>query len=143
MPSFVDITPAVIHYEYKKNKEVKVNVTNLTTNSVTITPKSILCEMQPVKVDESVFERIEHTQEAEDIFKSVNIESTLTQDQSNKIKELLRKHKDIFAKNDTDIGNYNVIKHRIDLMDNTPFKQAHRRIPPNMSMKLDNTWNSF
>ena len=55
LPSSVDITPAVIQYEYKKNKEVIVNVTNLTTNSVAITPKSILCEMQPVKVDESVF----------------------------------------------------------------------------------------
>lgn len=59
LPSFVDITPTVLQYEHKKNKAVIVNVTNLTTHSVAITPKSIICELQPVRVDESVFDRIE------------------------------------------------------------------------------------
>ena len=66
------------------------------------------------------------------MFEEVTIESKLTQGQTIQIKELLRKHKDIFAKDDSDIGRCNVIKHRIDLLDNTPFKQAHKRIPPNM-----------
>ena len=42
------------------------------------------------------------------------------------------KHKDIFSTSDTDIGQCNKVKHRIDLMDETPFKLRHSRIPPNI-----------
>ena len=59
LPDFIDITPTVIQYRYKANGEVDVNCSNLTTNSITISPKAILCEVQPVTVDESVFEKIE------------------------------------------------------------------------------------
>lgn len=61
--------------------------------------------MQPVKVDESVFERNDALKKQRKFFKNVNTEATLTPDQIKKIMELLQKHKDIFAKDDADIGN--------------------------------------
>ena len=131
LPDFIDITPTVINYNFKSNGEVDVCCSNLTTNSVTISPKAVLCEVQPVTVDESVFERIE-TEASKKIFQQVHIDSRLTPEQNDKVESLLRKHMDVFSKHDGDIGDCNMIKHRIDLMDDTPFKQKHRRIPPAM-----------
>ena len=49
-----------MHYECKNNEEVNVNISNLTTNAITISPKEIIGEVQPVTVYKSVFERIEN-----------------------------------------------------------------------------------
>ena len=59
LPSYIDITPSVINYGKTKNAEIVVNVVNLTTNSCVISPKAILCEVQPVVVDKMVFDKIE------------------------------------------------------------------------------------
>ena len=48
------------------------------------------------------------------------------------IKSLLLQHEDIFSTGDTDIGHCSFVKHHINLTDETPFKQTHRRIPPAM-----------
>jgi hypothetical protein len=51
LPDYIDVTPSV-NYNYGKNKEVTISISNLSSNSVTIAPKAILCELQPVTVDE-------------------------------------------------------------------------------------------
>ena len=51
LPSYIDITPTMIIYNNKRNSEVVVNVSNLTTNTVVIPTKAILCEFQPVIID--------------------------------------------------------------------------------------------
>ena len=79
LPDFIDITPTVIQYKYKANGEVDVNCSNLTTNSITISPKAILCEVQPVTVDESVFD------------------TKLTPEQNEQVEALLKKHIDAFS----------------------------------------------
>ena len=52
--------------------------------------------------------------------------------QLQQVKDLMHKHKDIFSTSDTDIGLCTSVKHRIDLLDDTPFKQRHTRIPPSI-----------
>ena len=37
---------------------------------------------------------------------------------------------DIFSKADDDVGHTDIVKHRIDLIEEKPFKQRYRRIPP-------------
>ena len=98
---------------------------------MTVSPKAILCEVQPVRVDESVFEKMEK-EASKKIFEEVHIDSKLTSEQDDQVVSLLRKHIDVFSKHDGDIGDCDMIKHRIDLVDDTPFKQRHRRIPPSM-----------
>lgn len=131
LSKFVDITPSVINYSYKKNNEIFVNISNITTNSVTISPKEVLCEIQPVTIDEFVFEKLESKNKSK-IFEEIHIDSELTEEEFKQIHELLEKHIEIFSKDETDIGKCDKIKHRIDLTNDTPFKQRHRRIPPSM-----------
>lgn len=56
----------------------------------------------------------------------------MSDEQRNRLTSLLRHHGDIFSLNDTDIGKCNLVKYRIDLVYDIPFKQRHRRIPPSM-----------
>ena len=131
LPDYVDITPVVVQYDYKKNREVTVNISNLTTNTITISPKAILCEIQPVVIDEEVF-RKEYTADEEKLMNEVHIDKGISTEQEKELRELLLKYKDIFSKDDLDIGTCDKVKHRIDLEDELPFKQKHRRIPPAM-----------
>ena len=131
LPDYIDVTPTVIQYEHRNNSELMVNLSNLTTNSVTISPKAILGEVQPVSIDESVFEKIEK-KTSKKIFEEIHIDSKLTSEQNEQVESLLKTHIDVFSTHDADIGDCNMIRHRIDLIDLTPFKQKHRRIPPAM-----------
>lgn len=50
LPDFDDITPSVINYNYHNNNEVPVNISK-------VTPKARLAELQPVTIDDSVFDK--------------------------------------------------------------------------------------
>ena len=56
----------------------------------------------------------------------------MTPEQNEQVESLLKKHIDVFSTHDADIGDCDMIRHRIDLIESTPFKQKHRRIPPAM-----------
>ena len=47
-----------------------------------------------------------------------------------KAKELIREYQDIFALKDTELGQTKLVKHEIKLLDDKPFKECYRRIPP-------------
>ena len=52
--------------------------------------------------------------------------------ETGEIKDLLTKHKDLFSTGETDIGHCTFVQHKINLTDEIPFKQRHRRISPAM-----------
>ena len=47
-------------------------------------------------------------------------------------KEMLKRDAKVFSKDDMDMGRTNLVKHHIKLTDPVPFKEAYRRIPPQM-----------
>ena len=47
-------------------------------------------------------------------------------------KEILKRNAKVFSKDDMDMGRTNLVKHHIKLTDPAPFKEAYRRIPPQM-----------
>ena len=47
-------------------------------------------------------------------------------------KEMLKRNDKVFSKTDMDMGRTNLVKHHIKLTDPVPFKEAYRRIPPQM-----------
>ena len=47
-------------------------------------------------------------------------------------KEILKRNAKVFSKTDMDMGRTNLVKHHIKLTDPVPFKEAYRRIPPQM-----------
>lgn len=108
IPESIDVTPTVIQFCYKRNCEINVNMSNLTTNTITVSPKAILCEVQPVTVNESVFEKLEN-ETSKKVFERIHIGSTLTSEQKEEVETLLKKHIDVFSKHDSDIGDSDMI----------------------------------
>ena len=45
---------------------------------------------------------------------------------------MLKRNAKVFSKDDMDMGTTNLVKHHIKLTDPVPFKEAYRRIPPQM-----------
>ena len=137
IPNDLDIVPSVVTYDQDKPHTIPVHISNITTRTVTVAPKAILCELQPVSVQQ---ERVKPDDEViNDILKEINIpDDTLTSDELIRGKNLIQRYNDIFSKSDTDIGYTSLVKHRIDLTDETPFKQRHRRIPPSMLEEVRN-----
>ena len=58
-----------------------------------------------------------------------NAQENLTSEQAVQVKTLLMKHKDVFAKNKTDLGRTDVVKHMINTGTAAPVKQIPRRLP--------------
>ena len=127
IPEDLDIAPSLISYQYRNNGIIPVHISNVTTRTVTVSPNAILCELQPVSVaDIETSDIIEKEAWCEATFPT----DTLTDEQLKQGQELLHQFRDVFSTSDTDIGHTTAVKHRIDLTDEVPFKQRHRRIPP-------------
>ncbi|XP_076101165.1 uncharacterized protein LOC143070948 [Mytilus galloprovincialis] len=129
VPEDLDIAPTLVNYQYRDNRLIPVHISNVTTRTITVSPNAILCELQPVSIadidtpDDTTY----------DVFNDVHLPTdVLSEEQLEKGKQLLRQYRDVFSMSDTDIGHTDAVRHRIDLTDDTPFKQRHRRIPPAM-----------
>ena len=109
-----------------------MQIANVTMSTFNIPPKAILCELQPVSVD-MTYQMSTTDNQSETIFDRIAVETEgLSESEMQDITQLLNKHTDIFSTGKTDIGHCTFVKHMINLTDDTPFKQRHRRIPPAM-----------
>ena len=125
----LEVEPGLVQYKYKTNGNVNVQIANVSTRTIVIPPHAVLCELQPVTIQQQDAQSTPSSTSVLDLIEITR--SDLTKDDLQTGKELMESSDNIFAKNDTDIGNTEV-KHRIDLLDERPFKQRYRLIPPAM-----------
>ena len=52
IPQDLDIVPTVVSYTYGHQDTVPVHICNITTRTVTVSPRAILCELQAVNVED-------------------------------------------------------------------------------------------
>ncbi|XP_053402719.1 uncharacterized protein LOC128558007 [Mercenaria mercenaria] len=57
-------------------------------------------------------------------------ESELSTQQKQKVYNLFNKWKSVFPKGPHNLGHTTAVRHKIELTDNTPFKEPYRRVPP-------------
>ena len=125
----LDIADSVINYDFKGQGFIDVVVENVTTQAVVITPRTVLCSLQPAVSSASPTKENEEA----DYMDKIQVNTTrLTLDQQQRLKDLLKNRKDNFSTNPLDVGHHSRVKHEIPLHNPTPFKQPHRRIPPGM-----------
>ena len=128
-----------------KNQRVPIRIYNVSAKEIEITPKTTLGELQEVKVlrhlevgtvkgekVQNCQQKVEETApEEQQLPEGVDLTgSAVTEEQKAQMKTFLSKWKGIFSKGITDLGNCDLVKHKIKLIDNEPFKEPHRRIPP-------------
>lgn len=98
----IDITNTLRPYSYKKNGIISVRLSNVTTRTITVPPKQIICEVQPVIVENLQPWKSETTE----LLDEVDItESDLTTEQLQSGKDLLLTYSDIFSKGDNDVSH--------------------------------------
>ena len=144
--SRIGVCPRVVSLDKgEKCQRVPVRIFNMSAKVLTIGPKSDLCELHEVKVlrnvdpvaeDEHIVnvnqQRVaKEDNSTQELPPGVTLEGAdLTTEQTEQLCAFLLKWKHIFSTGVTDLGNCDLVKHEINLSDETPFKEPHRRIPP-------------
>jgi hypothetical protein len=136
IPDDLDISPFLISYGYNKTGIVPIHITNVTTRTVTVPPKALLCELQPVTVEDAVL--LKDKASNVNVLDQMKIEDSLNPTELRKGLELIKAYSDIFSQSEDDIGNTSRVRHQIELTNSVPFKQRHRRIPLNMIEEVRN-----
>lgn len=129
------VCPRVVELSGFMKPTVQVTVCNITAKPITIKRGMILCNLEEVKiVNNSVhFQQNEESETSDPISLGVKIDSNvLNTEQFERVKSLLKENCHVFSKGLLDLGKTDLVQHKIDLEDETPFKQPYRRIPPNM-----------
>ena len=125
VPGLVDVFSTI--------KNINMELVNLEADTVTIDKGATLGNLQQTSVV------CQSSCEEEELLSSVNIDHIkefASQEEYTSICNMFGKWKHVFSRDSTDIGQTSVLKHRIDLIDETPVKERARRIPPNMLEEL-------
>ncbi|KAK3086720.1 hypothetical protein FSP39_022469 [Pinctada imbricata] len=129
----LDLSPSLIQYDPHTKDPVVVTIDNITTATVNVQPRAVLCELQPVTIEHEVPIVKNDSPSPTSVLDSTNIERDgITSEQYEAGCHLLRQFEDVFSKSPTDIGHTDMVQHRIELHDDRPFKQRARTIPPAM-----------
>ena len=148
--SRIGVCPRVVKIEkIGTYQRVPVRIYNISAKVLEIAPQSSLCELQEVKVlrhlepntqkEQTVHASQQTAKEGKQhkLLDEVMIgENNLSEAQKNQVKQFLEKWNDIFSEGLTDLGNCDLVKHKINLHDNEPFKEPHRRIPPGLFQEV-------
>lgn len=131
VPSDLDIEPTIIDYIFQQNGRIDVKISNLTTRTVTVPPNAILCEIQPVTIQDTPDFNIKEFDPP--LLEQVNFSfDNLTSEEIETGKQFITSFQDIFSSCDTDVGHATTVQHKIELDNDKPFTQRYRRIPPSM-----------
>jgi transposase InsO family protein len=132
IPDDVDISPSLISYEYGKNGLVDVHLSNVTTRTVVIQPRAVLCEVQPVTIENKPPADVSEIDSSK-LVNDLKVDYTdLDSNQQAGLQDVISRYAHIFSHSDIDVGHSTAVQHKIELTDNFPFKQRYRRIPPAM-----------
>lgn len=112
IPSDLDLSPSLIEYKFHQNHDTSVDISNVTTRTVNIQPHALLCEIQPISIQDNIgSENLEFTPPLLEQVK-VSIDNLTTQELE-KGKQLIRDYSDIFSKGDSDMGHTTIVQHKI------------------------------
>ena len=131
LPAAVEIAPFVVWYNGDKAIS-PVEISNKSTHPLLIQPHQLVCELQQVVLDTCPADENAKTDD-QIILDQFNVEDvSLSSSELSQARDLLLECKVIFSHSDFDIGHVSTVKHPIVLTNDAPFKQRHRRIPPEM-----------
>jgi transposase InsO family protein len=124
----VDLTPG------QEQHWIGVPVHNISGKDVTIPGKTRVGRIHYVTAVNMVLSDTAELSEEEFLskFDFDSLKESLPEPVLNELRTLLIKWKGVFSLNDFDLGHTDLVKHEINLTDDTPIKQRHRRIPPGM-----------
>ena len=123
---------------------VPVILKNLTCKPITLQKGKVVAEIGPANAIPNMLapkrvegkpdkiEKEEVGDRVEKLFQVLDLKGLekWPKTEQEKAKELIGEYQDIFALKDTELGHTKLVKHEIKLLDDKPFKEHYRRIPP-------------
>ena len=117
----LDIAPSL--HVFGSSAPIQVSIRNAASHPVRISSGSKVAQLTPVVVAS--------LSQSEQVLPDVKNTMVSPEDREG-LEALIQQYADVFSQHDLDLGHYNGVKHRIELLDEHPFKQRYRRIPPHM-----------
>ncbi|XP_048250935.1 uncharacterized protein LOC125378965 [Haliotis rufescens] len=144
LPGSLTLVTGVVGFQSTHSTtRVKVEVANPSTKAVTIPAKTVLCHLEQVAVLDGLSpeDGVSNTGSVptklpKELFELDSLGDNHTPDERTQLRSLLNEFDDVFSKSDMDMGHTDLVTHRIELTDETPFKERHRRIPPSMYQEV-------
>lgn len=140
LPGGLILQPILLKHDFGLTR-VPVCVSNLGVKTVIIPARTVIAELQSVCIlpKHSVPEPVQGSKDADAIcmqnssLGDIQFDvGSLDEGQRARADEFLRKWRQVFSVGREDIGHTDLVKHTIQLNDDTPFKDRHRRIPQGM-----------
>ena len=129
LPKGVVVTPSVQYLKVEGGQgQLTLEISNFSDQVVAVPRGKVLCQLQHVTVVPSV----DVNPEVKETVRVPIMTEGLTAAQVDKVEQLVQQWADVFSQHDLDLGHTTLLKHRIRLNDDIPFKERHRRIPPHM-----------
>ena len=126
---FCSVVPGLVNIAQGLNS-VPVELFNDSENQVHISKGDKIANIHQASIELNQTE-VDHT----DFFNAFDLKH-LDDDQAVKLKKFLAENRDVFAMSISEMGCTNITEHRIELLDETPFKEKLRPIPPGMYDEL-------
>ena len=140
----VEISPVLVDYD--STDLLDITVSNHTHNPIILSPNCVIGELhwcstetdgnyKPTQHCHSV--NVTNEQFIPDLlsgFEFADIDANAEQVQQ--LRQLLMTNSSAFSIGDHDLGFTRLVQHRIELTNDIPFRQRHRRIPPSMYQEL-------
>ena len=125
---------------YPGSSSVPVCLCNLSTCAIEIPAKTVVGQVAPANQIPSVVHPTSTAKETNTqaskgwVLEALDLQGLTEWPESEQewARELLLKWEHLFAHSDLDLGKTALIKHKIQLTDQTPFKEHYRCIPPHM-----------
>ena len=121
----------------KISDNVPVRLLNVTDEIKRINKNTVVGNLSPVEPMEREVSKTKDDRETKlpSTVQQLFDESTkgLEPEQSRMVYDLLLKYSSVFAKDDSDLGRTNVVRHKICTDGSKPVKQPLRRFPPKMA----------
>ena len=129
LPQGLVVTPSVQYLQVRGGQgELVVEISNVSDRVIAVSAGSVLCQLQQVTL-------VPSQEVGPDVNQSVKVpiaHEGLSTTQVEQVEQLVQQWADVFSQHDLDLGHTTLLKHRIRLNDDVPFKERHRRIPPHM-----------
>ena len=115
----------------RRNLQVDIPVHNYSTHTYTVRAKEHIGKVESISRTNPMVDNGD--EQYKDFMQAFNMEQhDVTEEEQEKIKQLLWSFQDIFALNSHELGCCDLEQHVIELDDMTPIKERYRRIAPEM-----------
>ena len=126
LPSHIEVIPILQYYHH--SSDVPVRLANTGSRPFMLQPRALCAQMEVTHV--VVTDKPSRSEDSEEML--FNLDNILDLTQHQNVAEFLKSWKSVFAQHDNDVGYTSAVCHEIKLLDEQPFKQRYRRIPPAM-----------